>query len=268
MESHPVDVFFVGSSHIYAGIDPSAFPMRVVNLAESGLNYQVAEVLIDRYWEHVSKAQAVVIEFDAVPLYKDTIAFREGDLSDLWDWDLSPSVLSLSVWQRSIAYIDCEAGMRRFPPIHHPARPAKKIIGPGFEPSPSTLNGSSTGAKTAFFQSLGTKFSPEIVQRNIQALGKIRERLKEANVVLILFRPPFHQDYWSNVAGRDRAAFTDRELSDLMQNSPDEKVIDFRTLSNLPDAFFSDFTHLSNAGAAAVSKQVAEQVAVMSIQGN
>lgn len=85
---------------------------------------------------------------------------------------------------------------------------------------------------------------------------------------MILFRPPFHQDYWSNVAGRDRAAFTDRELSDLMQNSPDEKVIDFRTLSNLPDAFFSDFTHLSNAGAAAVSKQVAEQVAVMSIQGN
>lgn len=263
MKSLQVDVFFIGSSHIYADVDPSAFSMHVVNLAESGLNYQLAEIMLDRYWHHVAFSKAVVLEFDAVPFYKDSVRFRMGDLSDFWDWDLSPEKLPLSHWERILARMDSTIAVRRFPPVHHQLSKVKTNIGPGFQPSDTDLSELSAGEYDSFISSLGTLPSPAMIQANKSALNRIINRLADADIQVILFRPPFHERYTSNTAGRIRETIADNALAELLDISSEIEIIDFRALRNLPDRYFSDWTHLSRTGAAAISRELSIRLSRM-----
>ncbi len=100
LKSSSVEIVVVGSSHIYTGVNPARMPALAVNLADSSLNYQVAELLINEYWDHLKSAKLVVLELDAVPLYSDTIKLRNGDLRDFWNWGLSSSDLPMGWWNR------------------------------------------------------------------------------------------------------------------------------------------------------------------------
>ena len=253
-----VKVFFVGSSHTYCGVDPSKFRVQTANLAESGLNYEFGKVLVNHFWKSVSQSDVVVIEYDAVPFYKNTILFRDGDLRDFWQWGLSPSDLSLAGWERVVAEIQRNTGIGRYSAVcfcGFVATPAKVEVGPGFQAHADEMDPESQAGKIAFFEALGTSFSAAEVEKNQASLRSMIERLHLAGVQVVLFRPPFHPDYWRHSSGLARESIADGFLESLLKDYH-LVVLDYRRSFTQMDEHYSDWTHLSRKGASLFSHRL------------
>ncbi len=209
LANNSVDVIFVGSSHIYTAVNPGQFPVSAINLADSGLNYEIAELLIDRYWERVADARLVVLELDSVPMYSDTIALRNGDYRDFWDWGLPSSYLPISGWERFAADLEERWAPTRFGSLWHSfiAQSQKtdvdEMIGPGFHGRNKQLDSTS---QEAFFAALGSEYDERIIGRNLQALDRILTKLGDERIHVYFVRPPMHVAYWQHESTSVREA--------------------------------------------------------------
>ncbi len=262
MAAGPVDLFFVGSSHIYTGINPDCFSCGVVNLADSGMNYQLAESLCDKYWSSVGKAKAVVIELDAVPVYQDTVKLHDGDYRNFWHWKLTGMDLPADDWTRCKAQVAYLCNAARYDPIRpwmmasHSDRSGEDAAsGPGFHARSDHLN---RADNEAFFAALGTDFDERIVNANIAALQRLVQRLRSNRIAVFFLRPPFHQDYWDHPSSHRRAAYCQQAYAALAatDQASDQQIIDLRRMPELSDNDYSDLTHLSISGANQVSAQL------------
>jgi hypothetical protein len=253
------EVIFVGSSHIYTAVDPAQFTCPVVNLSDSGLNYQCAEMLCRHFDRSVKGARVVVIELDAVPVYQDTLALRGGDFRDFWEWGLTGWDLPASPWIRFSAEVSRQTGVGRWSPLVPQqimeVAPADKVLGPGFKGRTDRLN---PALKEEFFASLGTSFPQDVVETNIQSLITLVSRFQQTGVRVLLLRMPFHQDYWRHPSSSLRENYAEIALQRLRERSGSAmpEILDLRSALQLSDQSFSDWTHLSDAGARQLSRQL------------
>ena len=257
----PVDVFFVGSSHIYTGVDPSCFPYSVVNLADSALNYQMAEVLCRKYWDQVSQAKLVVIELDAVPVYIDTIERYKGDYRKLNEWGLSAHELPISTYDmiRGTMIENFTNTRKNRIRIHKPNTQLMQegVPGPGF----SIRNGHiDTTCIKEFFSGIETNFQVLTIHNNLNCMERLVTDLVEVGVNVKVLRPPFHNSYWNNPKGIERNIISDRALERLLQipGIMASDVIDLRYLFQNENKCFIDPHHVSALGSRRLSKRLAQ----------
>ena len=260
LKKGPVDVIFVGSSHIRSGINPACFPYSVINLADSGLDYQMAEVLCKKYWKQVSKAKMVVLELDPVPVYKNTLAIRKGDFRNFHEWGLHARELPLSSWETFKASVSEYSEVSRmgkiWPSLISPQRPFdSSLVGPGFKSQVHHV----TSTTKVDFNELGTEFDQIEIDRNITCLRRLLLNLKKEGVNVKMLRPPYHQVYWENRKSNIRNRYAEIALNTFLKTPgvTGADVIDMRYESQAIDEFFSDWTHLSAQGAKHLSELLA-----------
>lgn len=254
-----VDVFVVGSSHIHKGIDPSCFPFTLVNLAEDALDYRMAAVLCEKYWDRVSCAKVVVLELDHVPVTQDTIARRDGDFGDFYEWALSGSDLPVSPYEKIKTCIAERMAITRhgrlWPTIIKPAPEIDANMGAGFHAGTGYIQ---HPQKAEFFLGeLGKEFDERVVRSNLDALVRLVRKVRAAGVDVVGLHPPYHPDYWSHPSSALRERYAERAKGCLaaagLLNS--DSIIDLRHFLE-EDQYFADWTHLSKKGAKAASTEL------------
>lgn len=252
---HSPKIVFVGTSHIVAGVDPDRFNAKVVNLAENGLNYQTAELLILKYWDQVKSANSVVIELDSVPLCTNTIAVRQGDFRDFWDWGLSSCDLPLGWWeQKASGLTECFAPFRftslwDFWMFNEQKLGVSDKIGPGFHGIDATLDLETRGH---FFAALNASYDEEVILLNLYALNRILDMFERAGVSVSFVRPPMHPEYWQEASTLVRENIVDRAMEQISVklNGRDHALLNYALWDKLQTQDFRDFTHLSLRGSA------------------
>ena len=266
LEQGDIEIVFVGSSHIYTGIDPTKFEMQSVNVADSALNYQMAEVLCRKYWDAISKAKTVVVELDAVPIYADTLARRNGDYRELYEWNLTASEFPQN-WFNSLktslrARFTVIRRKRLWPAALMQQEGVADHVRPGFHPRQDGIDEKDCGA---FFADLETEASDAMVRGNMFALEKLVARLLENDVKVILYRPPFHSGYWEHPTTATRETYTVMAANLIEKRFPESgiKTVDYGQLfaQHNESLYFSDWTHLSELGARVASSRLNDEIA-------
>ena len=261
LEQGPVDVIFVGSSHIYTGVDPSCFPYSVVNLSDSALNYQMAEILCRKYWRRLCKAKLVVLELDAVPVYEDTLSRRDGDYRGFLEWNVQATELPLPIWEKLKAGVLEQFTSTRinriWPYLVESTTKPKRPPGPGFNVPRGKIDLQNNEASML---ALGTTYTGPIVEKNLQCLRRLLIDLHQAGVKVKMLRPPFHIAYWQHPkgAGRDQAAERARKIFLEMPSNSQTDIIDLRYLLQSEDECFRDLVHVSACGSKKLSKRLAQ----------
>ncbi len=269
LEKEQPELIFVGSSHIYAGVNPGRFSVSTVNLAESGLNYQMAEVLCRKYWNRLSEAKLVIIELDGVPVFKDTLGLSKGDFRRFYSWKLTGAELPLDRWQRFKVTLGEQLSTIRFgktwPTIFCPEPIDENEIGPGFHGRKSGKL--SRKDREAFFLAMETEFKDPVIEQNLLSLKRLLSDLNEAGVPWLGVSPPFHKDYWKHSLSKKHSVYMERAKEIFIELSPlNEKcLIDFSRFQEDRDKCFSDWTHLSLTGANGFSDQLSNHPMVKNL---
>ncbi len=263
LKQGPVDVIFVGSSHIYTGVDPSCFPYSVVNLSDSSLNYQMAEILCRKYWSQLCKAKLVVLELDSVPVYENTLERRNGDYRGFLEWNIHASELPLPWWEKFKAEVleqfTSTRVKRMWPYLVKPPTRPKHPPGPGFNVPRGKINLQNNEASLL---ALGTTYTGPIVEKNLQCLRRLLMDLHQAGVKVKMLRPPFHIAYWQDPKGpeRDRAAERARKIFLEMPGNSQADIIDLRYLLQSEDKCFRDLVHVSAYGSKKLSEHLVKVI--------
>ena len=262
LEQDPVDVIFVGSSHIHTGINPTRFPQSVINLSDNALDYRTSEILCHKYWSQVSQAKLVVIELDATPVHADTILHLKGSYKRLFQWGLSAGELPLSSLESLKAIILEHLEVARhnnWRAFIKPLRPGYKRFGPGYTVLGGQLNASEW---EQFYTKLGTDCEPFVAERNLSCLRRLLFDLRSADVKVKLLRPPFHYDYWKHPTTKIRNQYAEMALKVFLEipGASESDVIDLRHEWQFADNCFYDWTHLSEYGAHRLSDYLAERI--------
>ena len=271
LQAGPVDVVFVGSSHIYTGVNPNQFDSQVVNLADSALNYEMLEVLCRTHWEHIRQAKLLVLELDAVLVYEDTLKRRNGDFRNFFDWEVTASELPLSPWETVKAVVGQNFTPLRFgtlwPEIIRPIPRFDPRIGPGFAARPGVLR---PDEKDFFFAELPTTFDQKMVRGNLHCLKRLLQDLNAAGISWCMLRPPFHNDYWQHATTPARNALCEQAMKVCIDVAPIKRncIIDCSTHFSHRDDRFDDWTHLSAIGANKLSEHLSEHLSEVARKQN
>ena len=262
---------FVGSSHVYTGVDPSQFSVPAINLSDSCLNYECGEMLCRHFWSRVAKAKCVVIELDSVPAGLDTIHLRRGDLREFWQWGITGRDLPQPWWEQFKAEFCRYSGAGGAPPFAPRSRTVPldvagpsgetSVLRPGFFGRVGSLD---PARKEAFFANMGDSFDPRTIEANRIALKRLIQELRGAGVRVVLFRLPLHDDYWNHPISGRREELVAETLAALRSEFDGDEldVIDLSRHPGLTDTDFSDWTHLSVSGAEKVSRELDRRLRV------
>ena len=260
LEEGPVDVIFVGSSHIHTGIDPEEFPYSVVNLSDNVLDYRMAEILCHKYWNRVSKARLVVLELDAVPVQWDTVSHLKGNFTRPFQWKLGaeelelPPLESVKVWIFERFAVGRNA--RLWPTLIKPLTLDNAKTGPGFHALHGQVNSSE---KAAYLDRLKVECKVEVAENNLTCLQSLLLDLHKAGVKVKLLRPPFHDEYWRHPGTIFRNQYAEMALDTFLRtpSTRPSDVIDIRYKFKSIDKYYWNWTHLNKLGAKALSEHLA-----------
>ncbi|MCA8987248.1 MAG: SGNH/GDSL hydrolase family protein [Planctomycetaceae bacterium] len=248
-------------------MDPIFFPVPAVTLAESGLDYEFAEILLRKHWEQVIQARIVVIEVSSVPIYQNTIGLRAGDFREFQEWGLNVSELPLSGWDfLEAAALERFNGTRYHKLFHellaanHSNEPPfEREVGPGYHPRRDKFN-----RKQAEFalQELGAELNESRIEANLQAFERLVRDLLSAGVDVKLMRMPTHPGYREHQIGIQREAIAERAETIFLQMPGVEQddLIDVCAAVEDADRNYADLTHLSDRGARVFSQALAEAI--------
>ena len=247
-----------GSSHVRAGIVPDLFAGPAANLAEDGLNYLTAEAVLNRHWDRIRRADVLLLELDPVPVVNDTVARREGDLSDLTGWGLEWREMRLSwweIWEQRIGGLLAARPRRPMDAliaVRQASAPAQGgVTGKndpgraGFEARTERVRADQFAAQSA---ATGTEFDRGMIRENLDAAGRIVGRGRRDGLRVVLIRPPYHPAYRVHPKAAARDRFRRAAEDRLREIDPDIEVWDDSALLD-DDADFADLTHLSREGA-------------------
>ena len=253
-----VDVVAVGSSHVRSGVMPTLLADRAANVADSGLNYSTAEVLLRHHWRQVRRARVLLLELDPVPVVKDTIACRAGDFSDLAGWDLDWREMRLSWWEGweqrigRVLAARPRRPMEAFTAATQQSATGQRGVtgenrrgGAGFEPRTERLREDNFAAQLA---ATGSEIDRGVIRQNVEAAGRIVDRARADGLRVVLIRPPHHPAYRIHPRAAARDRFRRAAEDRLREIDPDIEVWDDSALLD-DDSDFADLTHVSEAGA-------------------
>jgi hypothetical protein len=252
----------LGSSHVFASINPALMRSASMNLAAPVCSYVCAEGILLGNLAKVPSLQALVIELDVVPSFYDTLRAYQGDYRQLLE--LEPDIWAMQIgardkytlWRDDALERSFLGPLFRFGKLtpqevmsHARGRvPEDAVVSAGYanghEVMPPTDDGPAR-VRRHVREAVGVAELP----RNEAALRRIIELGLSRDLKLALVRLPHHPSYW--------AALPDawqRSMSGLLARLQRDfggklEYWDYGDLPGLSDTDYRNGDHM-NAGAA------------------
>lgn len=249
--SEETEAIFVGSSHVYCGIRPSAYSHSVMTVTISLSDYVSIEKLLQTNLKKAPNVKVVVLEADIVPLRYDTLKTFGGLNVQLRDsgididdhFKLKSEFIHAQISQRFLPQIYVDSQRLNFRNFIESERAIT-----GHEESPLTFN-----ENTGHLQ-LATHIREsrdDYVPGNQEALLRIIRMLKSLDIRIVLMRFPHHSTYRQNLPKKWEEQFQNT-LKMVRQEFGESGFFywNFHELPNvIEDQEFRNGDHLNSKGA-------------------
>lgn len=257
----------VGSSHVFASINPALLQPPSMNLAAPVCSYVCVEGIVQGNLERAPGVAALVIEYDVVPAFYDTLSAYRGDYRALLE--LSPDIgrMAISSWQKYELWRDRALEQSILGPLfrfeklnpeqllrhlrHGPIR-EDEVVGPGFangNDSALSSDGGLARAQRHVRETPGLSAFPE----NAAALRRLVQLGLSRGWKLALVRLPHHPSYWAALPPVWQQTLA-QLLGQLQNEFPSGFVYwDLGTSSELSDSDFRNGDHVTARAATRVT---------------
>lgn len=265
--SPETEILAIGSSRVFFGIDPRAYPQRLVGLAANYLDYASAERLWLRYEARLPKLKLLLLEFDGVNIKFDTSMLDAYGLRRL---GVEPEL----TWSHFCRDFDGSMHKILWPFFRWRLTPEflrteEQVIGgalephdlvPGFIPSKEVQAYSEVVTQSKILQAdeqIATQGGPDgqrgIEERNYQALKRLLEILWQKQSPTLLVRFPLAPKARSLIPERIDRVAEDVRLRLGRELAPrrfaELKIIDLSRDETFVSEEFRDPDHLNERGA-------------------
>lgn len=264
-------VLFIGSSHAEGALDPAALPWPSAFLTAPGLDLALAEAAFAAHdaegrWP---KLERVVIELDEYTLFTDRVEQQRHDLSHLLA-KLDLSLLELPPgprpWARRLDLLKSALRGRGFAALHPDRRPSfanlwtawtwrREPPPTGGGPIPPPETDPALPRAPAALDPEGGRVGVATVTRLTRdppgrraALVRLTETLRRRGLEVVFVSYPSHPIYTEARPPAWDAAIAEAADAACAGRPPCPRWLDLRR-HPLPDAAFTNVTHLNPAGA-------------------
>ena len=199
-------VLITGTSHVFTGVRADRLGVPAANVAASGLDYQLAEPLLNAALDQAPATELVLIEVDGYPLHADLAERGLVPVTDLIDFGVDPAAVA-AVSGRPVAATDAAPGGAGgvFGPPAVFARPAwtptraldialkarGRVHGPGFLGWTTAFNNLTDGGRARHHDRVAVGDPAE----NLPALLAMVDAAAARGADVILFRTPHAVQY-------------------------------------------------------------------------
>lgn len=252
----------VGSSHVFASIQPQLLRVPTMNLAAAVCSYVCAEGILRGNLAKVPALQAVVIELDVVPAFYDTLRAYQGDNRQLLELD--PAVLemdlaagdSYALWRDQLLDRSFLGPLFRFEKLtpraivgrlRAEARAEDAVVAAGYANGHEAMPPEDDGparVRRHVAEAAGLTELP----RNEAALRRMLQLGLSRNLKLALVRLPHHPGYWAALPPEWQRAMAELRAR-LERDFPTVEHWDYGQLAGLSDADYRNGDHLNDQAA-------------------
>ena len=273
--SEEIRVLGLGTSHLDVMLDPKGFEAPMMNLPQDIGSYVCLEAVLAAHLDRVPNLELVLVEMDIVPLMYDTLDVYGGHYAKFLDLDPDLDVLAQPWsrklrlrWERALSYSRWTGPLvarRKLAParIRDDLREARDgprwPLDAGHRGIDTRLTPENDGAAIVAIHA--EQGSLDYVERNLQALRRILQRLIDRRVAVVLVRLPHHHTYWENRPASWDNAYASA-LDQIMLEFGPRGVLywDFEKRPTYPDEEFRDGDHLNVHGAKRFTKMLNQRV--------
>ena len=263
----------LGSSHVFSSINPALMRFPSMNLAAPVCSYVCAEGILLGNVARATGLRALVIEFDVVPVFYDTLRAYQGDYRQLLE--LNPDIWAMQIGARDKFNLWRDDSLERsfLGPLFRfgkltPREVASRlhgrsredaVLGPGYANGHELMPANDDGparVRRHVREAAGLSELP----RNEAALRRLLQLGASRELKLALVRLPHHPGYWAALPDEWRQAM-DQLLARLHQDFGDALAYwDFGHLPGLTDADYRNGDHLNDAAARRFTAQFDERL--------
>ena len=270
-------VLVSGSSHVFATLNPAFVSVPMMNLAAPVCSYVCVEGIVRGNLAKVPRLEALVLEYDVVPMFYDTLRAYHGDYRQLLELDPEISSMSISAWQKYELWRDRSLDRSLIGPIlrfgkftpeelihrwRGQRRSEDSVVAPGFANGPETMPPNDDGvARVARHvrEAAGLAELP----RNEAALRRLLELGEAKHLKLALLRFPHHPSYWAALPPDWQQAESDL-LARLQHDFPGAFAYwDFGSLPELREADYRNGDHINEGATERVTKLFDERLTAL-----
>ena len=246
-----IEVFALGNSLIWSGIDPNFIPYNAFNAANNGQNYMLSLEILKMYWENLDNLELVIINIDhdilirpPIPHYNYTIAygFKSDRLQDYFIFSNLP--LQRSVFR----IIDYYFLNKRF------RHGEQQTLGNHLSDKIANINQVQRECSQENIYRVSEQ-ELNIIYQNIDYLSNIAQLLMTRKIDLLLITTPMHpiRRDWTNPEYFNRVHATVDYLQSIY---PNVYYIDFFYDTDFDENDFSDSHHINQFGAEKLSRKI------------
>lgn len=258
---------FTGSSHVFATVNPALLRWPSMNLAAPVCSYVCIEAVVRGNLPKVPGLAALVIEYDVVPAFYDTLRAYRGDYRQLLDLSPDISAMQVSRWQKYELWRDRALDQSFFGPLLRfgkltpevalqrvrGERPVEDTVtGPGYANGPEVMPPDDDGpARVA--RHVRESPGPSELPRNEAALRRLIALGVSKGLKVALVRYPHHPGYWAALPPSWQQSM-DQLMTRLERDFPGAFVYwDLGTLSELREADYRNGDHINDGATARVT---------------
>lgn len=258
-----LEVLFLGSSHLMAGVDPSLLEKTSMNVSLSAGNLKTIFKVYERYSSRLSNLELVVVELSPATLFYDTIEFREDIESyfvpwriPLWHFSDNPAAIMRSTLSYAVPSAR-DSGYRAWLTAEEHRKYMQKVDA-GFIHFSNSLSSPDKACQDATHH---YKLCTDDPLSNMSALEKIINLCRDHGVSIALLLPPHHPRYWQCQNNVHRHVLNDSINYCRFKLGISEQLIwDYRLMSELSDKDFSDGHHLNASGSEILTTKLNDRI--------
>ena len=255
-------IVFLGSSHIYTGVDPRCFKIPVLNLADSSYDYRSCLLLYKHFRSQLLDLPLAVVELDPVLFYTDTLQRRNGDYGDFYQWGVQPEELNLSsldlLGEMLSATVPAFGRQRLTPRWFLQVEPEVKLQQPvpGFEPREERITSECEGSVRAIHHASIAIESPA---ENYAAFFELLSDLEEHGTRVVLLTMPHEESYWQ-YQSKVHSEFIDNVWDEVGAVQNVVARFEYGRHKAFRQPHFADGDHLNSNGSRVVSLLLSESL--------
>jgi hypothetical protein len=263
-------VVLAGSSHVFATINPALLRWPSMNLAAPVCSYVCIEGIVRGNLPKLPGLEALIIEYDVVPAFYDTLHAYRGDYRQLLELDPDISSMQITRWQKYELWRDQLLERSWLGPLLRFGKPTPKevlerwrgdrlvedaVVGPGYANGPEVMPANDDGAARVA-RHLREAAGLSELARNEAALRRLIQLGLSRNLKLVLMRFPHHPSYWASLPEEWQASM-DQLAARLTRDFPGGfHFWDFGTLPELSEADYRNGDHVNHGAVARVTAQL------------
>lgn len=268
-------VLFTGSSHVFATVNPALLRWPSMSLAAPVCSYVCIESIVRGNLPKVPGLAALVIEYDVVPAFYDTLRAYHGDYRQLLELSPDISAMQVSRWQKYELWRDRTLDQSFLGPLLRFGKLTPEValqhlrgerpvedatVGPGYANGPEIMPPDDDGpARVA--RHVRESPGPSELPRNEAALRRLIELALSKGLKLALMRFPHHPGYWAALPPSWQESM-DELLGRLERDFPGAFVYwDLGTLSELRETDYRNGDHINDGATARVTGMIEQRLA-------